>query len=187
MTILLAALLTILGPQEAPPSNVPQTVAAPAKPKRIKHVAPEFDERAIKAGFAGTVVLECEVGADGAVRWARVLQGIPLLNERAIEAVKKWRYEPLVVNGAPSPFVITASLTFRARSVQPEVSAIISVLKDRDPLVREYMARLIVEKHFHFSAAAKPKIAAALEDLARSDDQPQVRAAAENAIAELAK
>jgi outer membrane biosynthesis protein TonB len=42
----------------------------------------------------------------------RVVRSIGLLNNAAIEAVKQWRYSPLVLNGTLTPFVLTVTLSF---------------------------------------------------------------------------
>jgi TonB family protein len=42
-----------------------------------------------------------------------VLRGIPLLNESAVEAVKQWRYSPLMLNGQTTPFILTVTVTFK--------------------------------------------------------------------------
>jgi hypothetical protein len=43
---------------------------------------------------------------------SRVLRSHPLLAPSAIEAVKQWEYEPLVLNGKPHPFVLTVTVSY---------------------------------------------------------------------------
>jgi protein TonB len=47
-----------------------------------------------------------------------LLRGQPILQEAAIEAVKQWRYQPLLLNGEPTPFVLTVTLLFNLVSAQ---------------------------------------------------------------------
>jgi len=37
---------------------------------------------------------------------------VKFLEQAAIDAVKQWRYKPLILNGVPTPFVLTVTLTF---------------------------------------------------------------------------
>jgi TonB family protein len=61
----------------------------------IYRVEPEFSEEARKARFQGIVVLMIEVGTDGRAHNLKVVQTAGLgLDEKAIEAVQKWRFRP---------------------------------------------------------------------------------------------
>ena len=44
-----------------------------------------------------------------------VLRSILLLDQAAVKAVKQWRYEPLVLNGKPAPFILVVTVTFTLR------------------------------------------------------------------------
>jgi protein TonB len=61
----------------------------------------------------GVVILECTVGTDGKVTDVRVLRGIPLLTEAAMDAVRQWVYEPTVLNGIPVPVIMTVTVNFK--------------------------------------------------------------------------
>lgn len=52
---------------------------------------------------SGFVVLELEIDASGAVTQASVVDSVPagVFDESAIEAAKKWRFKPKLVNGKP--------------------------------------------------------------------------------------
>jgi periplasmic protein TonB len=41
-----------------------------------------------------------------------VLRSIPLLDAAAIEAARKWRYEPTLLNGMPVPVIMTVPVIF---------------------------------------------------------------------------
>jgi TonB family protein len=81
-------------------------------PRKIVDAPPIYPATALKAGIIGTVILEVTIGPDGAVSGARILRSIPLLDDAAIETVRKWRYEPTLLNGNPVSVVMTVPLTF---------------------------------------------------------------------------
>jgi periplasmic protein TonB len=81
-------------------------------PSRLNQVEPVYPQLAKDARVQGVVILEIVVGVDGAVSDARVLRSIPLLDEAALECVRQWRYEPTLLNGAPVPIVMTATVNF---------------------------------------------------------------------------
>ena len=63
--------------------------------RRVKSkVAPIYPELARKMNITGTVKLEVVVLPNGSVKDARVVGGHPVLANSALDAVKKWRFEP---------------------------------------------------------------------------------------------
>jgi TonB family protein len=65
-------------------------------------VEPEFSEDARKAKLQGVVMLYGEVDTNGRLRNIRVTRGLGLgLEEKAIEAVKQWRFRPGTRDGKP--------------------------------------------------------------------------------------
>jgi protein TonB len=105
---------------EAPPPPPP-----PAKPKRvggelqapalIHRVEPEYPGVAVRGKVSGAVILEATVNESGAVTDVTVLRSIRVLDQAAIKAVKQWRYQPLVLNGQPVPFILVVTVTFSLR------------------------------------------------------------------------
>ena len=68
----------------------------------IHKVEPEFSEEARKAKYQGEVVLSIEIAADGTPRILRVVSGPGLgLDEKAVEAVRQWRFKPAYRDGRP--------------------------------------------------------------------------------------
>jgi TonB family protein len=64
-------------------------------PRVIYAPDPEYSEAARKSKYQGTVVLWVMIGADGRVHSIQLRQPVGLgLDEKAIEAVKTWRFEP---------------------------------------------------------------------------------------------
>jgi TonB family protein len=71
-------------------------------PSVLSQVDPEFSEEARKAKFQGLCILTIIVEADGTPSNIRVRGGLGMgLDEKAIEAVKKWRFRPSMKNGHP--------------------------------------------------------------------------------------
>lgn len=71
-------------------------------PSVLSQVDPEFSEEARKAKFQGLCVLTIIVEADGTPSNIRIRGGLGMgLDEKAIEAVKKWRFRPSMKNGHP--------------------------------------------------------------------------------------
>jgi TonB family protein len=81
-------------------------------PRKIRDVAPIYPEAARQARVSGIVILELQLDVNGTVTDARVLRSIPLLDAAAIEAVKQWQYEPMIVNGKAIPIPLTVTVPF---------------------------------------------------------------------------
>lgn len=60
-------------------------------------VQPEYPDLARKMNLTGTVKVEVVVAPNGTVKEAKVVGGHPVLASAALEAVKKWRFEPASV------------------------------------------------------------------------------------------
>jgi protein TonB len=97
-------------PQPVVPVRIGGNLSAPALVKRVE---PTYPDLAVMAKVSGMVILEAIVSADGTVESVKVLRSVKFLDNAAIEAVKQWRYSPLILNGVPTPFVLTVTLNFR--------------------------------------------------------------------------
>ena len=104
---------------DAPPISPPVT-KGPVKvggmikpPARTKYVAPQYPDIARSARVQGVVILEAVIGADGKVEQARVLRSQPLLDEAALAAVRAWEYTPTLLNGQPTPVIMTVTVQFK--------------------------------------------------------------------------
>jgi TonB family protein len=83
-----------------------------APPRKVKHVNPVYPPAAREAKISGVVILEAGIGADGRVLSARVLRSIPELDDAAREAVLQWEFTPTLLNGVPTPVVMTVTVQF---------------------------------------------------------------------------
>jgi len=69
-------------------------------PRPIYTPEPEFSEEARKAKYQGVVVLNIVVGTDGRVHNPRVVRSLGMgLDEKAIEGVKTWKFDPSKKDG----------------------------------------------------------------------------------------
>ena len=57
-------------------------------------VQPAYPELARKMNISGTVKIEVTVSPNGTVKEARIVGGHPVLANAALDAAKKWRFEP---------------------------------------------------------------------------------------------
>ena len=81
-------------------------------PKLIKQVNPVYPQVARQAQVEGMVILEAKTDEQGNVVGARILRSIPVLDQAAIDAVKQWKYEPLVIDGKPRKVLFTVTVRF---------------------------------------------------------------------------
>lgn len=82
-------------------------------PRAIYSPEPEFSEEARKAKYQGTCTLGVIVDASGHPTNIRVLSALGMgLDEKAIEAVRTWRFEPATKDGHPVPFEIAVEVDF---------------------------------------------------------------------------
>src|SRR6516225_5455436 len=76
-------------------------------PKALYAPDPEYSEEARKAKYQGTVVLWLVVSADGKPQQIRVQRALGMgLDEKAVEAVRQWRFEPARKDGQAVPVMI---------------------------------------------------------------------------------
>jgi protein TonB len=103
------------GLPDAPPAPAtPIRVGGSVKePRRVVYVPPAYPDLAQKARLQGVVIIEATVNERGRVVNANVISGAPILNEAALDAVKKWVYTPTLVNGIPTPIIMTVTVHFR--------------------------------------------------------------------------
>ena len=83
-------------------------------PSVILKVEPEYSEEARKAKFQGTVILFVVVDEKGNPRELKVIRPLGLgLDQKAIEAVEKWKFRPGMKDGKPVAVQATIEVNFR--------------------------------------------------------------------------
>jgi TonB family protein len=81
-------------------------------PKLVKQVKPVYPEEARKNGVEGVVILEAKADELGNVVDARVLRSVAGLDGAAVDAVKQWKYEPMIIDGKPRKVIFTVTVRF---------------------------------------------------------------------------
>jgi TonB family protein len=99
---------TVVSGQEGPIANI-------VLGRLIHEVKPIYPPGAVEAQVQGNVVLQVVVGADGAVRDLRLISGSLLLAPAAIEAVRRWQYQPSYLNGQSIESETRVTMKFRLR------------------------------------------------------------------------
>jgi protein TonB len=85
-------------------------------PAVLLQVLPEYSDDARKAKTQGTVELIIIVNADGTSTLERVSRSIGYgLEQKAIEAVKKWKFQPATKDGKPVAMRVSISVNFSLR------------------------------------------------------------------------
>jgi TonB family protein len=83
-------------------------------PMVLSKTEPEYSEEARKAKYQGTVVLMIIVDEKGMPQNIRVVRPLGLgLDEKAIEAVQKWRFRPAMKDGHAVKVEATVEVNFR--------------------------------------------------------------------------
>jgi protein TonB len=89
-------------------------VAVDRMPVAVKRVKPVYPMDARRRGISGQVTLRLYVDAEGGVREVQVQAADPagIFEEKAVEAARKWKFEPAVFKGAPVGVWMTLPVRF---------------------------------------------------------------------------
>jgi TonB family protein len=97
-------------------SNVQRVGGGVTAPRVVAKIEPQYSEEARLAKYSGTVVLYLEIGPDGLAHNLRVVEGLGLgLDEKAVEAVRSWRFTPGTKNGEPVTVAAHIEVNFRLK------------------------------------------------------------------------
>jgi protein TonB len=99
-----------------PPARVVRVGGSIIAPKLVKRVQPEYPALAAQAHVTGLVIIEAQVDTRGVVKTVKVLRGAPLFDEPALTAVRQWRYQPLLLNGQPTEFIVVVTVMFNLKT-----------------------------------------------------------------------
>jgi TonB family protein len=90
-------------------------------PSVIAKRSPEYTEEARRAKLAGTVILSIVVDTEGIARDIRVVQSLGMgLDEKAIDAVRHWKFKPGQKAGQPVNVRATVEINFKLRDDPPQ-------------------------------------------------------------------
>ncbi len=83
-------------------------------PRPIYDPDPEYSDEARKAKFQGTVLLVAVIGSDGRPRDLHVVRSLGMgLDQKALNAVQKWRFAPAMKDNRPVSVQISIEVAFR--------------------------------------------------------------------------
>ena len=81
-------------------------------PRLLRRITPDYPQPALKSRITGRVIVEAETDVYGRVIRCKASSGHALLIRAAEEAVKKWLYEPYIINGIPRPVRFVVEIHF---------------------------------------------------------------------------
>jgi protein TonB len=96
-------------PRPGGPIRIGGAIRPPLQTKKVNPIYPPIAQ---SARVSGVVILEIQVDEQGKVRDPRILRSIPLLDQAALDAVSQWEYQPVLLNGAPVPVIMTVTVDF---------------------------------------------------------------------------
>jgi protein TonB len=113
---------------EEAPSDVPQTMGTPiastadtVEPHLIERVNPDYPPEAQRKGTEGSVGVSFTVSAEGKVSDIIIVDAEPsdIFDRAAVDAVRRWRYEPKKVGGIPVEAHLQARVQFKLAHGSP--------------------------------------------------------------------
>ncbi len=83
-------------------------------PKVIQTSEPEYSKEAKKAKFKGIVLVNLIVDANGLPQNVHVVRGVGMgLDQKAIDAVKQYKFKPAMQDGKPVPVELNVEVNFQ--------------------------------------------------------------------------
>jgi TonB family protein len=110
----LAGFLTLLLVMTAPVAGQSpiHVEAADAQKHLAAHVDPVYPAIAKAARIQGEVEIAIVIDSDGKVASEKVVGGPPMLRQAALDAIRKWQFEPFEIRGAATSVSTTLTVTF---------------------------------------------------------------------------
>ena len=100
----------------APAPGAPVSKGTFVPPVAISQPQAAYTPEARAAGFTGSVMVSCIVDEKGTPQNVTVVRGAGMgLDERALEAVKQWRFQPGTRDGKPVPVQAQVEVRFKSR------------------------------------------------------------------------
>jgi TonB family protein len=100
----------------ASPAHVSSAPAAAEVivPKRLRYTPPDFPPKALAQNLSGSVTVTFVVDTNGDPRDIRVVEATPagIFDHAAQTAVKRWHYQPTLVDGKPIEVTVQTTLRF---------------------------------------------------------------------------
>lgn len=113
-------------------------------------VEPAYPKALQDAHVAGTVILRAVIATDGSVKEITPLSGPQQLLSTAMNAVKQWKYQPTVLEGAPVEVSTTINIDFtpgQSPRYEQQGTAVPQTVGAMDPQLHADILRLIEATH----------------------------------------
>jgi periplasmic protein TonB len=104
------------GAGDGPGLNPLELTGDMVRPVLLEKVAPTYPQVARQTRLGGRVTVRAVIAPDGGVESVEVASSTnPLFNEAAVDAVRRWRYRPALMNGKPVRVYFTVVVDFVLR------------------------------------------------------------------------
>lgn len=101
-----------IAPKEKGPRAPVRVGGRVKEPRLITRVDPRYPPLAVQTHLQGTVIVEAIIDEHGDVVEAKVVSGPPLLIQSALDAVRRWKYEPTYLNDEPLAVQLNVTVQF---------------------------------------------------------------------------
>jgi len=61
------------------------------------------------------VIVEATTDIYGRVQKAKILSSVPELDQAAVDAIRQWVYEPMIIDGRPRGVIFTVTVIFELK------------------------------------------------------------------------
>jgi protein TonB len=108
----LVALAAFAVAQGNPPPKHLRVSSGVANSLKAHNVQPHYPREAQEQGIQGDVLLQATIDTKGKLVDIKIVQGDPILVKASVDAVKKWKYRPYILNGEPVDVDTTIKIQF---------------------------------------------------------------------------
>lgn len=102
-----------VAPREKGPRAPVRVGGRVKEPQLIFRVDPKYPALAVQTHTEGTVIVDAVIDEHGDVVEAKVVSGPPLLIQSALDAVRRWKYQPTYLNDEPISVQLNVNVSFR--------------------------------------------------------------------------
>jgi len=115
----------------------------PGGPKAVRTVIPLYPAELRQKGVEGQVELAVGIDKEGNVAAVKVTKSLhPFLDNAAVQALKQWKFEPVLRNGEPVPAIITTVVNFNAEVYKQQEAMFAASTAPSDQLGQSQSIRL---------------------------------------------
>ena len=107
------ATISPLAPKREGPKAPVRVGGRVKEPRLLQRIDPVYPALAKQTHLQGSVIIDAIIDEHGNIIEMKVVSGPPLLLQSALDAVKRWKYEPTYLNDEPVPVQLNVTVTFR--------------------------------------------------------------------------